>query len=146
MTFKNGFTFKKIYIGHWVTWTVIWKGILKDPTDTTYINRVEWITNQVKAKIKAVNIILRHVSHFPGNTWINLWKVWLLLFMLRGWDYISELWQWVSCSSPKGRELRWNDTDRGKQRHWEKNLSPCHFVHHKSHKDWPRPPWCETSN
>jgi hypothetical protein len=26
----------------------------------------------------------------------------------------------------------WNDTDRGKLKYWEKNLSQCYFVHHKS--------------
>ena len=31
----------------------------------------------------------------------------------------------------------WNDTDRGKLQYWGKNLSHCHFVHHKSYKDWP---------
>jgi hypothetical protein len=28
---------------------------------------------------------------------------------------------------------RWNDIDRGKPKDSEKNLSPCHFVHHKFH-------------
>lgn len=32
---------------------------------------------------------------------------------------------------------RWLDnTEKGKQKHWETDLSECHFVHHKSHKDY----------
>jgi hypothetical protein len=31
----------------------------------------------------------------------------------------------------------WNDSDRGKLRHWERNLSKYHFFHHKRHVDWP---------
>jgi hypothetical protein len=34
-------------------------------------------------------------------------------------------------------EWRWNDIDRGKPKNSEKNLSQCHFVHNKSHTDWP---------
>jgi hypothetical protein len=29
----------------------------------------------------------------------------------------------------------WKHTDRGKQKNWKKDLSQCHFVHHKSHMD-----------
>jgi len=29
----------------------------------------------------------------------------------------------------------WNDTDRRKQKYWERNLSQWRFVHHKSHTD-----------
>jgi hypothetical protein len=32
-------------------------------------------------------------------------------------------------------EHRWNETDRGKPKYSEKNLSQCHFVYHKSHMD-----------
>jgi hypothetical protein len=39
----------------------------------------------------------------------------------------------------------WNDTYRGKSKYWEKNLSQCYVVHHKSHTDRPGiepgPPW-----
>jgi len=31
----------------------------------------------------------------------------------------------------------WHDTDSGKQKYWEENLSQYRFVHHKSHTDWP---------
>jgi hypothetical protein len=30
----------------------------------------------------------------------------------------------------------WIDTDKGKQKYWDKNLSQCHSVHHTSHVDW----------
>jgi hypothetical protein len=31
----------------------------------------------------------------------------------------------------------WEDEDRGQLKEWEKNLSYCHPVYHKSHSDWP---------
>jgi hypothetical protein len=27
----------------------------------------------------------------------------------------------------------WNDADKEKLKYWEKDLSQCHFAHHKSH-------------
>jgi hypothetical protein len=33
-------------------------------------------------------------------------------------------------------EHRWNETDRGKPKYSEKNLSQCQFFHQKSHMDW----------
>jgi len=34
-----------------------------------------------------------------------------------------------------GLEQWWNDTDGGKPKYWEINLSQCHFVHQKYHMD-----------
>jgi hypothetical protein len=33
-------------------------------------------------------------------------------------------------------EHRWNNIVRGKPKYFEESLFPCHFVHHKSYKDW----------
>jgi hypothetical protein len=59
-----------------------------------------------------------------------------------GWDDVSELLPltdifFISQMIYGYRERRWNDTDRGKAKNSEKNLSQCHSVHHKSHMDWP---------
>jgi hypothetical protein len=32
-------------------------------------------------------------------------------------------------------EHRWNEIDRGKPKFSRKDLSQCHFVHHKSHME-----------
>jgi hypothetical protein len=34
-------------------------------------------------------------------------------------------------------EQQWNDTERGKMKGSEKNLTQCHFVCHKFHMDCP---------
>jgi hypothetical protein len=34
-------------------------------------------------------------------------------------------------------EHQWNETDKGKPKYSEKNMSQCHFVHHKSHMERP---------
>jgi hypothetical protein len=36
-----------------------------------------------------------------------------------------------------GMEHCWDDTDRGKPKHSEKNLSQYHSAHQKSDMDWP---------
>lgn len=40
----------------------------------------------------------------------------------------------------------WNDTNREKLKYSQKNLSQCHFVHHKSHRDWAMSPRYVASN
>jgi hypothetical protein len=53
------------------------------------------------------------------------------------------LWNWAgdrpivhpSDDTCMNMEQQWNDTDRGKPKDLEKNLSQCHLVHHKSHMD-----------
>jgi hypothetical protein len=54
-----------------------------------------------------------------------------------GWDYVSELRPptdllFIPQVMYEYGEPRWNDTDRGKPKNSEENLSQCHFVHHKS--------------
>jgi hypothetical protein len=47
----------------------------------------------------------------------------------------------ISVFSPpffRVMEHRWNEIDWGKPKYSGKNLSQCHFVHHKSLMDGPR--------
>jgi hypothetical protein len=59
-------------------------------------------------------------------------------------------WRWLVFSFFLVMEHRWNEVDRGKPKYSGKNLSQCHFIHHKSHMDWPgiepRPPRWEAGN
>jgi hypothetical protein len=41
-------------------------------------------------------------------------------------------------------EHRWNEIDEGKPKYSGKTLSQYHFVHHKSHMEWPRD-WTQAS-
>jgi hypothetical protein len=57
-----------------------------------------------------------------------------------GRDYVSELLPltnilFIPQIIHEYGERRWNDTDRGKPKNSEKNLSQRHFVHRKFHMD-----------
>jgi hypothetical protein len=59
-----------------------------------------------------------------------------------GWDYVCELLPptdilFIPQMIYECGERRWNDTDKGKPKNSEKNPSQYHFVHYKSHMDWP---------
>jgi hypothetical protein len=41
----------------------------------------------------------------------------------------------IGCSFFQVIEHRWNEIDRRKPKYSGKNLTQCHFVHHKSHMD-----------
>jgi hypothetical protein len=41
----------------------------------------------------------------------------------------------ISFSFFQSMEHQWNEIDRGKSKYLGKNLSQCHFVHHKFHMD-----------
>jgi hypothetical protein len=61
-----------------------------------------------------------HCSHEASCA--TLWWRW-------GW--------WLFCPFPSnGAPVEWYD--RAKPKYSGKNLSQCHFAHHKSHMDWPR--------
>jgi hypothetical protein len=64
------------------------------------------------------------------------------LLLLRWGENVS-LWNWASNGPfvhppddiSVNMEQQWNDNDRGKPKNSEKNLSQCHFVHHRSYKN-----------
>jgi hypothetical protein len=64
-----------------------------------------------------------------------------------GWDHVSELRPppgllFIPQVMHECEEPLWNDIDRIKPKNAEKKRPLCHFVHHKSHMDWPgHEPW-----
>jgi hypothetical protein len=62
--------------------------------------------------------------------------------MSMGWDYVSELRPpanllFIPQMIYEHGEPWWNDIGRGNPKNSEKDLSLCHFVHHKSPIDLP---------
>jgi hypothetical protein len=60
------------------------------------------------------------------------------LLISMGCDYVSEVLPltdmlFIPRVIYEYGERQWNDTDRGKPKNSEKNLSQCYFVHHKSY-------------
>jgi hypothetical protein len=79
----------------------------------------------------------------------------LLLFMSMWWEYFSELRSpadllFIHQVIHVSGESWWDDIDRVIPKNSEKNLAQCHFVHHRSHMEWPgcepRPPLWEAVN
>ena len=81
----------------------------------------------------------RETLYSVGGRWMNGYGVLVEWYWQGKTELLGEkhytVWvvgEWI------GMEQWWNDTDRGKPKCWEINLSQYHFVHHKSHMDWPR--------
>jgi hypothetical protein len=65
-----------------------------------------------------------------------------LLYMSMARGHVSELWPptgllFITQVKYEYHELRWNDIGSGNPKKSEKTLCQCHFVHNKSHMDWP---------
>jgi hypothetical protein len=64
----------------------------------------------------------------------------IILFFSMEWDDVSELRPpmgvlFIPPIMYESGEVQCNDTDRGKLKNSERNLSQCHFVHHKLNMD-----------
>jgi hypothetical protein len=67
---------------------------------------------------------VRLMSHWTATAFTGL-------FFVPGWGWMGE-WT-IILNFSKMWSPQWNDIDRGKPKDSEKNLSQCHFFHHKSH-------------
>jgi hypothetical protein len=115
-----------------------------------------WAITQLETKItkhlfahyfKNINTTPVWSPPTAGHIWSHFHNIflcyWLLLFMSLEWDYLSELQPPMGLFSIPSMiceywEPQRNDTDTGKPKNSENNLSQCHTVHHKSHMDWLR--------
>jgi hypothetical protein len=71
-------------------------------------------------------VVVANVNFFPEDGVGLVPKLGCLLFTLAYYAFPRRY---------EFGERRWNDIDRGKPKNSEKNLSQCHFVHHKSNMD-----------
>jgi hypothetical protein len=89
--------------------------------------------HMVLTSLRVPRIKLRYYS--PAAKWKNKEKIVSCVHV----EDVSELRPSTGLLSVicECGEPRWNGTDREKPNNSEKNVSQCHFVHHKSQNDWP---------